>query len=269
MLEVIAYFLMFFDHIAKFLKMRINNFNPILGIISFPIFAYMVARALRLTKDKDKYILRLLIFSFVSQIPYILMIFGTPHINNMPKIIDKIIYILNFFTQKLNVGFTLLLGALGVKMIENNKENNLNKIIFILIFAISADLLEMDYGGYGVFLIILFYYIKTLPKMVLYMAGLNFVNILYTYFFVNDIRRNQLLDMKTRLIIGILAIPLIFLFGIRFEEKYKNKKVKENTMIDLENKNNTKNVVMKILKYSIYPVHMLLIYLATVLNIFV
>lgn len=269
MLEIIAYFLMFFDHIAKFLKMKIDNFNPILGIISFPIFAYMVSRALRLTKDKDKYILRLLIFSFVSQIPYILMIYGIPHINNIPKIVDKAVYILNFFTQKLNVGFTLLLGALSVKMIENNKENNLNKIIFIIIFAISADLLEMDYGGYGIFLIVIFYYIKTLPKMVLYMSALNFINILYTYFFVNDIRRNQLLVMKTRSIIGILAIPLIYIFGVRLEDKYKNKKVKENTIVDVKNKHKLKNIVIKVLKYSIYPVHMLLIYIATASNLFV
>lgn len=269
MLELIAYLLMFFDHIAKFLKMKVNNFNPILGLLSFPIFAYMVARSLRNKKNKDEYIVRLLIFSFVSQIPFILMIFGMPKTSDLNSSLDKIIYTLNFFLQKLNVGFTLLLGAISIKMIENNKENLLNKIIFLSIFVIAANLMETDYRGYGVLLIVLFYYIKSLPKMILYMSLLNFVNILYTYFLVTDIRRNELLTINTRSVIGIMALPLIYFLGVKFEDKYKNRMSKQNIKIDEKEKNRIKKKVFKVLKYSIYPVHMLLIYIFSILNIFV
>ena len=59
------------------------------------------------TKSKKNYIIRLGIFSLISQIPYILMIKGMPvGISDITEF-EKITRIFNHFTSLFNVGFTL------------------------------------------------------------------------------------------------------------------------------------------------------------------
>lgn len=266
MLQIFAYIFMFIDHIFKFLQIKgFTNTNPIIGTLSFPIFAYLVATSLKRTKNKDKYLMRLLIFAFVSQIPMILMVFGTPNTKSVVKLTDKIIYLFLFFTQKLNIGFTLTLGVLSIKMMEKNKDNFLNKMIFLLIFLIISVLLNVDYGLYGVALIVVFYYIKKLPYLFLIIVLLNAVNFVVNYVYGN-INRETLVVMNMHILYGILALPFIYLLGIRMEEINKAKIKKEKKLKTTEN--NNKKKILRILKYSIYPVHMLAIYLFNYFNVF-
>ena len=72
-LKVIAIVTMTIDHVGKFLNLysgsfpnssvidEISNIFQIIGRISFPLFAFMLAEGLYHTKDKTKYLLRLLV----------------------------------------------------------------------------------------------------------------------------------------------------------------------------------------------------------------
>ncbi len=260
MLQFLAYIFMFIDHICKFLQIKgFENINPIIGTLSFPIFAYITARSLKCTKNKDKYLLRLMIFSFVSQIPMILMIFGSPNTKNIIKFSDKIMYLIMFFTQKLNIGFTLTLGVLTIKMMEKNKDNILNRVIFLLIFLIVSVLLNVDYGLYGVALVVMFYYIKKLPYLFFMMVLINTLNLVVNHLYGNLNKEIQVI-MNMHILYGILSLPFIYLLGIKMEKKAKgkNKKVKDDKK---------QKTVSRVLKYSIYPVHMLVIYLLNVFNV--
>ena len=56
----------------------------------------------------------------ISQIPYILMIKGMPvGISDITEF-EKITRIFNHFTSLFNVGFTLLLGAISIYILEKN-----------------------------------------------------------------------------------------------------------------------------------------------------
>ena len=76
-LKIIACFTMFIDHLRY-----IVPGNPIImsyiGRLAFPIFAFQSANGYSYTKNLKKYLLRLLVFALISQIPYHLY-FNTTH----------------------------------------------------------------------------------------------------------------------------------------------------------------------------------------------
>ncbi|MCJ7714661.1 conjugal transfer protein TraX [Candidatus Bathyarchaeota archaeon] len=67
----------------------------IIGRLAFPLFAYLIALGLNSTKKPSKYLLTLLIFGFISQIPYFLVFNIQPF-------------------GRLNIFFSLFLGALTI-----------------------------------------------------------------------------------------------------------------------------------------------------------
>ncbi len=67
---------MFCDHLWATLLPQ-YEFLTWIGRISFPIFAFMITEGLYQTKDVKKYVKRLFIFSFISEIPFNLMYDGS------------------------------------------------------------------------------------------------------------------------------------------------------------------------------------------------
>jgi len=153
---------MLIDHIgATFLKYGTSEYIAcrIIGRLSFPIFCFLIEEGFSYTRNNKKYLLRLLIFAIISEIPFDLLFF------------NKLIYI-----NYQNVFFTLFLGLLNInllkkineknKIIKNNnkKINNLIKIIFnlflIFIFCLISYLLKTDYNYYGILLINIYYLFK-------------------------------------------------------------------------------------------------------------
>ena len=96
--------------------------------------------------------LRLWLFSIVSQIPYVLL----------------------FKTTNLNILFTLFLALFVLKEIE--EEN----YYWILLGTLLAELLSMDYAAYGVLIVIYFYYFHDykFKNILIFIA----INIIYTIF---------------------------------------------------------------------------------------
>lgn len=82
------------DHIGVILYPDIIIFRMI-GRLAFPLFAYLVAIGIRSTKKPIKYIITLLVFGFISQIPYF------------------IAFNIQVF-ERLNIFFSLFFGALTI-----------------------------------------------------------------------------------------------------------------------------------------------------------
>ena len=209
------------------------------------------------TKSKKNYIIRLGIFSLISQIPYILMIKGMPvGISDITEF-EKITRIFNHFTSLFNVGFTLLLGAISIYILEKNKKEKygmINISILILLSVYISETFGFDGGFYSYFLILMFYFIhiKNKIKLILVMALLNISYVLYMVvgakgdFF-------QLVGLYSIQLYSILALPIIYMLH------NKTNIFKKNNAIGRE------HYYLKIMKYSIYPLHMLIIYIVRIM----
>jgi len=161
-LKIIALITMFFDHIGYIIFHRFSFMNYI-GRLSFPLFAFMITEGFTHTRNLKKYFFRLLIFAFISQIPYILFT--------------------NTFTNvfTLNILFTLALGLLAITVYDKSKNKSLG-FLFTIICAVFAHFLHFDYGWFGISIIFIFYIFKDKK---IYMNFLfiiaTFLNYFYSY----------------------------------------------------------------------------------------
>lgn len=140
-LKWIAIVTMLIDHVGAVLFPREWVFRYI-GRISFPIFCFLLTQGFIYTRDIRKYMVRLGVFSILSEIPYDLAFHG--------KLVDL---------EYQNVFFTLLLGVILMYMLERTKELPL-KIFIILLVMTAADFLRTDYGYRGILLIALLYLLQ-------------------------------------------------------------------------------------------------------------
>jgi len=110
----------------------------IIGRIAFPIFAYCLVVGCLYTRDIKKYLLRLLVFAVISQPVYLLNWYG--------------IYSLQQWLQ-LNIVFTLFFGAIAVYGLMD-----LRRRWWMLLPVVAAFMwLKLEYGWYGLALIVAFY----------------------------------------------------------------------------------------------------------------
>lgn len=110
------------------------------GRIAFVLFAFMAAEGFHYTHSKKKYLVRLGLFAFISEIPFDLAIYG--------KLYEP---------DGQNVYFTLFLGVLALLFIENLKGHFLLQCIGTLLCCVTAAILSTDYMFMGVLLIVTFY----------------------------------------------------------------------------------------------------------------
>lgn len=134
-IKVIAVISMFIDHIGYGLFPELY-FLRVVGRLAFPIFAYGIAIGYINTRNLRRYMLRLLLFAIVSQIPYIF-----------------------FSPGDLNIMFTLLLGLCAIYFMDNNKYMLLPLVVIVCFIA------PIDYGVYGVSVIVLFYQFRYSLKL--------------------------------------------------------------------------------------------------------
>lgn len=119
-----------------------------IGRIAFPIYAFLLVEGFLHTRDVKKYLARMLTFAVVSEIPFDLAVFHTP-----------------FYWGYQNVFFALFLGLLalaGENVVHQSSGMfagaGLWKQAFVLILCVgTAQLINCDYGAFGVFFIILLY----------------------------------------------------------------------------------------------------------------
>ena len=158
-LKLIACIAMLVDHMAAFLPGDFMNMKDTLfmigeravslrlimnsiGRIAFPIFAFLITEGFVHTHDRRKYGLRLLAFAFISEIPLNLAKSG------------------EFLYPRQNVFFTLLLGYLGLCMIEYFRNDRKKMAGALGLLFLASLLLRADYGSFGFGFIILLYMLR-------------------------------------------------------------------------------------------------------------
>ena len=115
------------------------------GRLAFPIYCFLIGEGLRHTRNQIKYLLRLLVFALLSEIPFNLLISGK----------------LLCHTHQ-NVFFTLFLGALAIYFYRNIKGNLLKIILILATLGVSAGL-KADYGSAGMVVIFVLYALQDHP----------------------------------------------------------------------------------------------------------
>lgn len=126
-----------------------------IGRIAFPIFAFLIVEGFFHTRNRMKYLLRLLLFAVISEIPYDYAFWGFPNTN------------LKLLFYKQNIFFTLAIGLLTIMIYDRIKTRMSGKTSWmtlpgvltivggsVLLFLVQADYYEF---GYGVLLIVGFY----------------------------------------------------------------------------------------------------------------
>ncbi|HPF83207.1 MAG TPA: TraX family protein [Bacilli bacterium] len=246
----------------------------ILGRLAFPIYCYLLVEGFKYTKDIKKYILRLLLFAIISEIPFDLAFAG--------KLIS--------FEQQ-NIFFSLALGMTllwSYKSINKYKDNKilLKTLSFISMFAISGIILFLiSFAKWGDKSIIElgFNYM-----VIIYLIALLFTFISYiilkkkTSLQSIQIRYSKLLSLIIFSVIAFI-IKCDYSFGIlvilTIIYIFRNKKIKSFiygiialaffdhceilgifSVIPIGLYNGKKGLSMKYVFYIFYPLHLLIIY---------
>ncbi len=168
MLKLIALITMIIDHAGLFFQLGI--IPRIIGRVSFPIYAYLIAKGVKNSKNLLKYSQRILILAITSQL--IWMFVG--------------IY-------KLNILFAYFLFILYVHF--SKKGQTFNSIATLLITLIISP--NIDYGIYGIAVIFLFYYFNNFIKVSSLFILVNFIYVLIS-------------QKPSIQFISILALPIIY-----------------------------------------------------------
>ena len=115
----------------------------VIGRIAFPLFCFFIVQGFMHTRNRMKYALRLLIFAFISEVPFDL-------------VSSNVIFDPNYQ----NVFFTLFLGLAALIIIEKFANQPLIRIIGTIACIFAAKYLKTDYDMFGVMLIILMYFVR-------------------------------------------------------------------------------------------------------------
>ena len=227
-LRLIAVLLMVSDHIwATF--MSFGDWMTYIGRMAFPIFAFQIAEGFVHTKNFKKYALRLLGFALISEVPF------------------NYFYSSRLFNPyHQNVLFTLLLGLMAIKVIDNFKKNHTAKdmafsVLWLLLITIGSVIGFVDYGFNGVLMVVLFYVCRNFPfAWVLQLIGMVCINVI---FFEGQVVPTEIFGNYVEIPIqgfAVFSLIPIWLYGGR------------------------KGISNKVLQYgfyAFYPVHMIILYL--------
>ncbi len=177
-LKIMALVLMFIDHVGAVIVQRtmwMPGFNhdfwnslymPIryIGRLAFPIFCFLLVEGFVHTSDVRKYMRRLLLFAFISEIPFDLAVTGK---------VFSLEYQNIFWELAWGMGAMFLLKA-----IEGKQLNYFVQVILRLgtigVFAFSAEHLNFDYGMYGIISIIALYVFRQKRVMQLVIGAVSF-----------------------------------------------------------------------------------------------
>lgn len=219
-LKLIAIITMLIDHMGAILFPEAQVMR-IIGRLAFPIFAYFIGEGFFKTKDVKKYQWRLLIFAIISQLPFYLA-----------------------FNHKfyLNIFFTLFLGLYAIKSYDKSGD-----IGVIWGIGILAQVLNTDYGIYGVFTIYFFYKyredFKTLVKKQVFLNVI-FVAVMFSIGALSALSRGGNISWVLMNSLGLLmqSISLLSLFLIK---RYNGERGRS----------------MKYLFYTFYPAHLIILWI--------
>lgn len=243
-LKIIAMAAMLCDHLAK-VVLTTGVLRPVIGIqadrwlitvltvvgrIAFPIFAWFTAEACRKTRSMPKYLLRLLIFGVLSEIPFQLCFWKAGDMG------------LRLGCH--NVLFTLLLGAAAICAGQRLEHDGTARWIAWLAPSVAAVLLgwvlKTDYNAWGAALIIMLYLLPEKKQQLLLLGCWITIFILIWHGWngrtLTWLSKNGY-GLLMQWLGGMLAVPLLACYQGQRGRKYRW------------------------LFYGFYPVHLAILYL--------
>ena len=232
-LHIIAMLFMLMDHLWATL-LPAKEWLTCAGRVAFPIFAFMAVEGYFHTRSFKKYILRMLLFAVLSEIPFDLMYGGTW-----------------FYPVHQNVLWTFLLSLLGVWLMEQVRKKGktwmylLVCVLVVLAGLVLGTLCMVDYYGAGVLTVFVFYFLHGRKWWCFLgqLAALYWLNVELLGGLMYPV---QLFGMEFELCQqGLALLALIPIWLYRGRQGYHSKP-------------------FQYLCYAFYPVHMLL--LVVVLN---
>lgn len=125
---------------------EIYQFDMILrgiGRLAFPMFCFLLVEGFVHTRNVTRYASWLGIFALLSEVPF-----------------DFGLHITPWYWQHQNVYFTLLLGLLTLYVIKRFQGKPLIQIAATFVGMFWAEVLHVDYGGFGVLLIVTLYVLR-------------------------------------------------------------------------------------------------------------
>lgn len=134
-LKAFACVTMLIDHVGAVFYPR-ELLLRVIGRLAFPIYCFLMAEGVYYTRNPKKYALRLFVGLLLSEIPFDIGLFG------------------GITSEHQSVMFTLLIGFVAIELIEMAENQLLKLIVAGAAFAL-AQVLDTDYGGFGVALIVL------------------------------------------------------------------------------------------------------------------
>lgn len=194
------------------------------GRLAFILFAFMASEGFQHTRSRKKYLLRLLAFAVISEIPFDLAIKG------------------KFFTMDgQNVYWTLFLGVAALCFLEKLRGRLLLQFPSIVLCCIAAYLLDTDYMFMGVCLIVVFYLCRK-SFWYQFAAGsitvyVGMVLIYVVNYWGSGIHWSLYLQAGTTELYGLLAFVLIYFYNGKKGMQFP-----------------------KVFYYWFYPLHLLLLY---------
>ena len=224
-LHIIAMTLMLMDHLWATL-LPAKEWLTCAGRVAFPIFAFMAVEGYFHTRSFKKYILRMLLFAVLSEIPW-------------------------FYPVHQNVLWTFLLSLLGVWLMEQVRKKGktwmylLVCVLVVLAGLVLGTLCMVDYYGAGVLTVFVFYFLHGRKWWCFLgqLAALYWLNVELLGGLMYPV---QLFGMEFELCQqGLALLALIPIWLYRGRQGYHSKP-------------------FQYLCYAFYPVHMLL--LVVVLN---
>ena len=156
-LKYLAFISMLIDHVNNALitpyldgtgfLLYLSNIFSVLGRIAFPIFVFFIVEGFFKTDSRKKYLMALLIFGVISEVPFDMFTsktFFSPYWNN--------------------ILFTLALCLVTIWIIDTLKEKIYNKILWYVvsvvivgIFGFLAMELSLDYDYHAIVVAYIFY----------------------------------------------------------------------------------------------------------------
>ena len=205
LLKLVAMISMLIDHTGKmfFPQYRIMR---IIGRLAFPLYAYCIAVGGVYSKDKLKYLSRILMMGLISQPFYAVALAHTVPAMYAVRFADNPLgAVMNFYVQSWAVPNIMLTLALGLMLIWSLREGQYICALSVALFVWRAQN-AINYGWRGVTLIALFYltishWWVSLPVMSAYMLWWGFQGASYHMFGAS-------FGIQ---MFAILALPLVYI----------------------------------------------------------
>lgn len=218
-LKLIALTTMIIDHIGAVFFEDILLFRYI-GRLAFPIYAFLISEGCKKTKNFEKYLYRLLLFSLLSEVFYDLIFY------------DRI----NFFSNT-NTIFTLFFASLIIYIIKTKKEYNILQNLSIVLILCITELIQTDYGLWGIALVLIFYFFDTKFTCFIFASILIFFKD-FDYSFYYFLHTGEI--YKYNLIFNTMTLASLYFIYLYNGEKGKD---------------------TKMLFYYAYPLHFLILFI--------